>query len=74
MTFPCLRIDADSPPSRVVSTGIARIQLELVHRIVPREEERDAERTQTSILSVSLLHITDTLDKLFDWHILVVLG
>lgn len=43
-------------------------------RIITSKEERNAKRSQTSVLCVALLHIANSLDKLLDGHVFVVLG
>lgn len=45
-----------------------------MHRIVPCKQETDSERSQSTVLCVALLQITDSLDELLDWHVFVELG
>lgn len=59
-------------PASVISTGVALVQLELTEVVVPGVDEGDAERTETSVLGISLLQITQSTDKLFTWNVFVV--
>lgn len=63
----------DPPPSTVIPAGVAGVELELMMGIVPSKEEGNTKGTETTVLRVALLHVTDTLDELFDWNVLIVL-
>lgn len=59
-------------PASVISTGVALVQLELTEVVVTGVDEGDTERTETSVLGISLLQITQSADKLFTWNVFVV--
>lgn len=59
-------------PASVISTGVALVQLELTEVVVSGVDEGDTERTETSVLGISLLQITQPADKLFTWNVFVV--
>lgn len=40
--------------------------------VVTGVDEGDTERTETSVLGISLLQITQSADKLFTWNVFVV--
>ena len=64
--------DTGSLPAAVVATGIALVELELALVVVTSVDERNTEGTKTTVLSVTLLQITQTTDKLLARDLLVV--
>lgn len=59
-------------PASVISTGVTLVQLELTEMVIPSVDEGDTKRTETSVLGISLLQITQSTDKLFAWNVFVV--
>jgi len=49
------------------------VELKAVVGVVPREQERHAERSETTILRVGLLVVANVLNKLLDRNVLLVL-
>lgn len=59
-------------PPAVVSTRIALVQLELAEVIPPSIDERYTERTETTVLGIPLLQITQSAHKLLAGNVFVV--
>jgi hypothetical protein len=59
-------------PAPVISTGVALVKLELAEVVVSSVNEGDAERTETTVLGISLLEITQSADELLTGNIFVV--
>lgn len=60
--------NASGLPAAVIATGVALIQLEPVDTVPSGVQEGATERTHTAVLSVTLLHVADSLDQLFTGH------
>ena len=64
--------DTGGLPTAVVATGVALVELELALVVVTGVDERDTERTETTMLRVTLLQIAQAADELFTGDFLVV--
>ena len=60
-------------PAAVVPRRVALVQLEAVRLVVPREQERHAERAEAAVLRVRLLVIAHVLDQVLYGYRLLVL-
>lgn len=59
-------------PPAVVSTRVALVQLELAEVIPPSVDERYTERTETTVLGIPLLQVTQPAHKLLAGNVFVV--
>ena len=59
-------------PASVISTGVALVKLELAEVVVSSVDEGDTERTETTVLGISLLEITQSANELLTGNVFVV--
>jgi hypothetical protein len=67
-----VRANTGGLPTSVISTGVALVKLELAEVVVSSVDEGHTERTETTVLGISLFQITQPTNKLLTGNVFVV--